>query len=555
MTPLFGKLPAFRLFMTNAVHSVLNNKRHGLQGIVPLVQSVEETPEPIPTTIKGTIPPWIHGNFLRNGPGKFEFGNKPFNHWFDGMAMMHCFQIADSQVTYRSRFLRSDSYKQNSEMNRIVMSEFGTLTVPDPCKNIFQRFLSRFEIMKPTDNANVNVVKYKGDYYVSTETNFMHRIDPDTLETKEKVDWSKFVAVNGATAHPHVDPDGTVYNMGNSYGRKGALYNIIRVPPKNEDPDETLHGATVLCSISPAEKNNPSYYHSFAMSENYVVFIEQPIKMDLLKIVTCKMRGKSISDCIYWEPKQETVFHVVNKHTGQVSPVKYHTKAVTTLHQINAFEENGFLIVDTCCSDDGQILQVYLLQNMHKSGEALDEVYKSLSMSFPRRFVLPLYITNDTPLNQNLNTRPNSSASAVCLGKDKVFCMSEDLHDGELLDYGGFELPHIHYDKCNTKPYRYFYGCGFGHLVGDSLIKIDLESKKLKAWHQPGFYPSEPVFVPSPNAEEEDDGAILSVVLTPTVDKGSFMLVLDAKTFEELGRAEVPVNIPYGFHGTFNASV
>lgn len=58
--------------------------------------------------------------------------------------------------------------------------------------------------------------------------------------------------------------------------------------------------------------------------------------------------------------------------------------------------------------------------------------------------------------------------------------MSEDLHDNELLDYGGLEFPHIHYDRCNTKPYRYFYGCGFGHLVADSLIKIDLESKKLK---------------------------------------------------------------------------
>lgn len=36
-----------------------------------------------------------------------------------------------------------------------------------------------------------------------------------------QVDWSKFIAVNGATAHPHYDPDGTAYNMGNSYGRKG----------------------------------------------------------------------------------------------------------------------------------------------------------------------------------------------------------------------------------------------------------------------------------------------------------------------------------------------
>lgn len=38
-----------------------------------------------------------------------------------------------------------------------------------------------------TDNASVNFVKYKGDYYVSTETNFMRRVDPQSLETKEKV--------------------------------------------------------------------------------------------------------------------------------------------------------------------------------------------------------------------------------------------------------------------------------------------------------------------------------------------------------------------------------
>lgn len=40
---------------------------------------------------------------------------------------------------------------------------------------------------EPTDNASVNFVKYNGDYYVSTETNYMRRIDPQSLETKEKV--------------------------------------------------------------------------------------------------------------------------------------------------------------------------------------------------------------------------------------------------------------------------------------------------------------------------------------------------------------------------------
>uniref|UniRef100_A0A665UAQ5 Carotenoid-cleaving dioxygenase, mitochondrial n=1 Tax=Echeneis naucrates TaxID=173247 RepID=A0A665UAQ5_ECHNA len=527
----------------------------GLETIAPLVHSVDETPEPISTQVQGTIPSWINGHLLRNGPGKFEFGNTHYNHWFDGMAMLHQFKLEKGQVTYMSQFLQSDAYKKNNESNRIVMSEFGTLSLPDPCKNFFQRFLSRFEMIEPTDNASVSFVKYKGDYYASTETNFMHRVNPETTTHNHHPSLQhKFIAVNGATAHPHYDPDGTTYNVGNSYGSKGTLYNIIRVPPEKTDAKDTLQGATILSSIVPANKSHPSYYHSFAMSENYVVFIEQPIKMDLLKIMTCKLRGKALSEGIYWDPKQETVFHLVDKHTGEVSSVKYHTKAISVFHQINAFEEDGFLMLDICCSDDGQAINNYLIQNLRKSGDALDKVYNTLCRTFPRRFVLPLNVTSETPTGQNLNTRPSSEATCVKLCKDKVLCQHEDLHGDDLHEFGGLEFPQINYGKYNTRPYRYFYGCGFRHLVGDSLLKMDLKDKTLKIWYQKGFYPSEPVFVPSPDAVEEDDGVILSVVLIPSQDKGTFLLVLDAKTFTELGRANVPVNMPYGFHGTFNAS-
>jgi len=59
------------------IYSQLTKKRpsaSGLEFIGPLVSSVEETPDPICTVIKGQIPFWITGSFLRNGPGKFEFG-------------------------------------------------------------------------------------------------------------------------------------------------------------------------------------------------------------------------------------------------------------------------------------------------------------------------------------------------------------------------------------------------------------------------------------------------------------------------------------------------
>lgn len=43
----------------------------------------------------------------------------------------------------------------------------------------------------------------------------------------------------------------------------GAYYNIIVVPPTKETAEETLEGATVLCSIPSGDKTKPSYYHSF----------------------------------------------------------------------------------------------------------------------------------------------------------------------------------------------------------------------------------------------------------------------------------------------------
>ena len=51
-------------------------------------------------------------------------------------------------------------------------------------------------------------------------------------------------------------------------------------------------------------------------------------------------------------------------------------------------------------------------------------------------------------------------------------------------------------------------------------------------------------------AEDEDDGVLLSVVLDSRTER-SFLLVLDARSLEELARAEVPHHIPFGFHGQF----
>ena len=58
------------------------------------------------------------------------------------------------------------------------------------------------------------------------------------------------------------------------------------------------------------------------------------------------------------------------------------------------------------------------------------------------------------------------------------------------------------------------------------------------------------MFVARPEAEREDDGVLLSVVLDAAAGD-SLLLVLDAADLSELARARVPHHVPFSFHGAF----
>lgn len=58
--------------------------------------------------------------------------------------------------------------------------------VPDRLFSLL-RFFSYFKGVEVTDNALVNVYPVGEDYYACTETNFITRINPDTLETIKQV--------------------------------------------------------------------------------------------------------------------------------------------------------------------------------------------------------------------------------------------------------------------------------------------------------------------------------------------------------------------------------
>ena len=54
-----------------------------------LVKSSPELTEPEVSEIKGRLPPWLKGNYIRNGPGKWDLSPEfHLNHVFDGMFLL-----------------------------------------------------------------------------------------------------------------------------------------------------------------------------------------------------------------------------------------------------------------------------------------------------------------------------------------------------------------------------------------------------------------------------------------------------------------------------------
>ncbi|XP_062966855.1 beta,beta-carotene 15,15'-dioxygenase [Cynocephalus volans] len=504
--------------------------------------------EPVRAKVRGKIPTWLQGILLRNGPGMHTVGETRYNHWFDGLALLHSFSIRDGEVYYRSKYLRSDTYNANIEANRIVVSEFGTMAYPDPCKNIFSKAFSYLSHTIPdfTDNCLINIMKCGEDFYAITETNYMRKINPQTLETLEKVDYRKYMAINLATAHPHYDEAGNVLNMGTSIVDKGKTkYVMFKIPApapeakkKGKSP---LKHVEVFCSIPSHSLLSPSYYHSFGITENYVVFLEQPFKLDILKLATAYMRGVTWASCLTFHREDKTYIHIVDQRTRKPVPIKFYTDPMLVFHHVNAYEEDGCIVFDIVAYEDNSIYQLFYLANLNQD---FQENSTLTSVPTLRRFAVPLHVDKNAEVGSSLVKLPSTTATALKEKDDQVYCQPELL-------FTGLELPRINYAR-NGKQYRYIFAAEVQWSpVPTKIIKYDLLTKSSLRWEEEGCWPAEPVFVPMPGAKDEDDGVLLSAIVSTHPQKPPFLLILDAKSMTELARASVDVEMNLDLHGIF----
>ncbi|MBN1371403.1 MAG: carotenoid oxygenase family protein [Anaerolineaceae bacterium] len=466
----------------------------------PYITGFSETPAEITLEslpIQGSFPQWLVGTLIRNGPGTFHAGSQSYRHWFDGLAMLHKFSFARGKVSYANKYLETKSYQSARETGKITYSEFAT----DPCRSLFARGMAFF-FPKITDSAKVNVARIADHYMALAETPIQVEFDIDTLKTVGVFNYEERIVGQMTTVHPQFDfSTGDVYNVVTRYHAL-SHYNIYRIHPS---------GSTQRIGSVPVM--NPAYLHSFGMSHKYIILAEFPLVVNPIHLL---LWLKPYIENFRWEPARGTPFTVVNRHTGEIAG-RFECDSFFAFHHVNAFEKGGELVIDLVGYDDASIIQSYYLNR-------LSDEHNELPAGTLRRYRLPL----------------NQKRGRV---------RSEVLSDAFM------ELPRFDYERLNMdSSYRYVYASSINpdQRSGfyNQVVKIDVTNGRQQTWHQAGCYPGEPVFVGRPGRSAEDDGVILSVILD-SIKGNSFLLALDAHTFTEIGRAEVPHPILFGYHGEF----
>ncbi|CAK8673249.1 unnamed protein product [Clavelina lepadiformis] len=460
-----------------------------------------ENPEPVTGTVTGEIPHWLNGSWFRNGPGILHFKQESVKHWFDGMALLRKFHFENGVVTYTSRLLHGDSMQKNTAAGCVVVSELYTSANKN---GIFRRLKSFLSLPELTDNCLINFLPLGGHLCAITESNFTRNIDPVTLKTREKVDLAKHLPISLMSSHPLVDADGSVFTFSTSVaGTTRTRYNLIKILPCQADVplEEVLKRAVVVGSIDSKWFLSPSYYHSFAMSQNFAIFIEMPMKMNIPKMAIAHLRHISYSECIDWRPEIKTRIHLVDKRTGKRFPAVFETDPLVVYHYINAFEEDGHVVLDMCCYQGQGFYEKFLVENLEEGPQHYWRKFGSDDKIVrATRFILPLI--EDTSLcdKENLVRLSYTNCAAKVVKFGEIFC------SGELL-VSGTENPTIN-NKYLGRKYKYFYSSGGLSLPpGEMLTKIDVEKKRrIHTWKEKGCWTSEALFLQRPGAVSEDDG-------------------------------------------------
>jgi len=439
--------------------------------------------------VRGSLPPWLRGRLLLNGPALWELPGGRLDHWFDGYAMYHALRIEDAGVRYRSRFCNSESYRRSVAAGAPVYGEFGSANPAG--------LLARLRGPQFTDNPAVVMSRLGERWFSVTETPFLTFFDPQTLGTLERLDLGHGAeAMHLMSAHGITLPDGSYLNVAAAFGARCAL-KLFRLAPGATSPD-------VIARIRTAK---PGYTHGFALAAGQAVLWETALRAQPLAF---RFGGQSYADGFRWEPEGGSSVHAVALDTGAVR--SWRIPPMMAFHATQAWSEGRDVVLEIAIYEDAQVF-----------GDLRLERRRACAPASPSRHVR--YRLRDGA----------TEAEPQPVGGPSI------------------ELQQVHPDRIGRARARVCWGTGIGARgeLFDGTHRIDLDSGEAMTWRRIDATHLEPLFVPRPEGVGDDDGVLLVPTLADE-DETTVIAVLDAHSMTCVAELRAPQVVPFGFHAAFD---
>ncbi|WP_293222229.1 carotenoid oxygenase family protein [Ottowia sp.] len=274
--------------------------------------------EPLPMRLQGRLPDGLVGNFYRNGPARHMLGGQRYHHLFDGDGMVQQYALTPAGITHRGRFVRTEKFLADSAAGHPVRAAFGTnppgadpLIAPDAI-NV----------------ANTSVLNHGGRFMALWEGGSATELDARTLDTRGPRVWSPDYAGMPFSAHPKIEPDGSLWNFGVS--SSAGMLSIYRVKPDGE-----------LATATTIRVPDIAMVHDFAVTERHLVFLLPPLVFDRARAEA----GETFLDSHVWKP--ELGLRVLLLPKDRLDAPRWFTlPAGFVFHIGNACEERGVIRLD-----------------------------------------------------------------------------------------------------------------------------------------------------------------------------------------------------------------
>ncbi len=278
-------------------------------------------------TTQGAWPADLTGTLYRNGPARHDIDDYRYEHWFDGDGMLQAYDIGPNRIAHKGRMVGTTKYLAEQAAGRALYPGFGS-TPPDA------------KGTKSADSvnvANISVLHHHNTLFALWEAGSPYEMNATDLSTTGTAQFSEETEGMPFSAHPRVEPDGTLWNFGYvSDLKKLVLWHM------------SATGKMVKAGL--VECDPISMVHDFVVTEKHLVLLVCPLHYDRRDTVN------NFLDTHKWHPERATQVLVVNKN--DFSKVqRLELPAQWVFHFSNAWEDQqGIIRFEAARANDPSVL-------------------------------------------------------------------------------------------------------------------------------------------------------------------------------------------------------